>query len=124
MGYAVTSTAESCEEDQGIGQRKAKPVIGFDMGGTSTDVSRFDGSFEHIFESTTAGVSIRAPQVRRRRGEGMSLLSSKPASMCDGDAYVYVCVFAAGYQHGRSWWRLSFVLSFRHVCSWSGIGRS
>ena len=67
MGYAVTSTYESGEEDQGIGQKKTKPVIGFDMGGTSTDVSRFDGSFEHIFESTTAGVSIRAPQVSRRR---------------------------------------------------------
>ena len=67
MGYAVTSTYESGEEDQRIGQKKTKPVIGFDMGGTSTDVSRFDGSFEHIFESTTAGVSIRAPQVSRRR---------------------------------------------------------
>ena len=39
------------------------PVIGFDMGGTSTDVSRFDGSYEHVFESTTAGVCIQAPQV-------------------------------------------------------------
>ena len=39
------------------------PVIGFDMGGTSTDVSRFDGDYEHMFESTTAGVAIQAPQV-------------------------------------------------------------
>ena len=39
------------------------PVIGFDMGGTSTDVSRFDGNYEHVFESTTAGVCIQAPQV-------------------------------------------------------------
>lgn len=39
------------------------PVIGFDMGGTSTDVSRYDGSFEHVFESITAGVTIQAPQV-------------------------------------------------------------
>ena len=31
------------------------PVIGFDMGGTSTDVSRFAGEFEHVFETTTAG---------------------------------------------------------------------
>ena len=30
-------------------------VIGFDMGGTSTDVSRFAGEYEHVFESTTAG---------------------------------------------------------------------
>lgn len=41
-----------------------KPVIGFDMGGTSTDVSRYDGSFEHVFESITAGVTIQAPQVK------------------------------------------------------------
>lgn len=34
-------------------------MIGFDMGGTSTDVSRFAGSYEHVFESTTAGVSAQ-----------------------------------------------------------------
>lgn len=33
------------------------------MGGTSTDVSRFDGSFEHTFENMTAGISIMAPQL-------------------------------------------------------------
>lgn len=38
-------------------------VIGFDMGGTSTDVSRFDGTFEHVLESTTAGVTIQAAQL-------------------------------------------------------------
>ncbi|KAK8079351.1 hypothetical protein PG994_003158 [Apiospora phragmitis] len=39
------------------------PVVGFDMGGTSTDVSRFGGSFEHVFETATAGVSIQLPQL-------------------------------------------------------------
>ncbi|EXJ94139.1 5-oxoprolinase (ATP-hydrolysing) [Capronia coronata CBS 617.96] len=39
------------------------PVIGFDMGGTSTDVSRFDGTFDHTFENTTAGVTVMAPQL-------------------------------------------------------------
>ncbi|OQR91721.1 5-oxoprolinase [Achlya hypogyna] len=39
------------------------PVIGFDMGGTSTDVSRYDGTFDHVFESVTANVPIRAPQL-------------------------------------------------------------
>ncbi|MEW5297314.1 MAG: hypothetical protein WDW36_000531 [Sanguina aurantia] len=38
-------------------------VIGFDMGGTSTDVSRYAGRLEHVFESTTAGVTIQAPQL-------------------------------------------------------------
>ena len=40
-----------------------KPFIGFDMGGTSTDVCRFHSSFEHIFENVTAGVTIQAPQL-------------------------------------------------------------
>ena len=40
-----------------------RPVIGFDMGGTSTDVSRYDNEYEHVFESVTAGISIQAPQV-------------------------------------------------------------
>ena len=39
------------------------PVIGFDMGGTSTDVSRFSGHLEHVFETVTAGVAIQAPQL-------------------------------------------------------------
>lgn len=43
--------------------RENVPIIGFDMGGTSTDVSRFDGSFEHTFENTTAGITIMAPQL-------------------------------------------------------------
>ena len=33
------------------------------MGGTSTDVSRFAGRYEHVFETTTAGVTIQAPQL-------------------------------------------------------------
>ncbi|KAJ5693027.1 hypothetical protein N7462_002450 [Penicillium macrosclerotiorum] len=39
------------------------PVIGFDMGGTSTDISRYSGSFEHVFETVTAGVPIQVPQL-------------------------------------------------------------
>ncbi|UCH62851.1 MAG: hydantoinase B/oxoprolinase family protein [Fidelibacterota bacterium] len=37
--------------------------IGFDMGGTSTDVSRFNGHFEKIFEVKTAGVQFQAPSL-------------------------------------------------------------
>lgn len=33
------------------------------MGGTSTDVSRYAGNLEHIFESTTAGITIQSPQL-------------------------------------------------------------
>ncbi|KIW85545.1 hypothetical protein Z517_00937 [Fonsecaea pedrosoi CBS 271.37] len=39
------------------------PILGFDMGGTSTDVSRFSGEFEHVFETTTAQVTIQTPQL-------------------------------------------------------------
>lgn len=40
------------------------PLIGFDMGGTSTDVSRYgDGKLEHVFETTTAGIVIQSPQL-------------------------------------------------------------
>ena len=38
-------------------------VIGFDMGGTSTDVSHFSGQFEREFETQVAGVRMRAPMM-------------------------------------------------------------
>ncbi len=38
-------------------------VIGFDMGGTSTDVSHFSGQFERVFETLVAGVRMRAPMM-------------------------------------------------------------
>tara|TARA_B100001105_G_scaffold42254_1_gene30817 strand:- start:472 stop:2193 length:1722 start_codon:yes stop_codon:yes gene_type:complete len=50
VGYAVTTE---------LGQ----PVIGFDMGGTSTDVSRYGDDYELVHETETAGVRIQAPQM-------------------------------------------------------------
>src|SRR5579871_1460743 len=38
-------------------------LIGFDMGGTSTDVSHFAGAFERTFETEVAGVRMRAPMM-------------------------------------------------------------
>ena len=38
-------------------------VIGFDMGGTSTDVAHYDGVYERAFETEVAGVRIRAPMM-------------------------------------------------------------
>ena len=38
-------------------------VIGFDMGGTSTDVCHYDGAFERTFESVVAGARVRAPMM-------------------------------------------------------------
>lgn len=53
VGYAQTSwdDEEKC------------PIIGFDMGGTSTDVSRYAGVYDHVFETTTAGIAIQSPQL-------------------------------------------------------------
>jgi 5-oxoprolinase (ATP-hydrolysing) len=39
-------------------------VIGFDMGGTSTDVSHYDGEYERDFETQVAGVRMRAPMMK------------------------------------------------------------
>ncbi|NIA19470.1 MAG: 5-oxoprolinase, partial [Xanthomonadaceae bacterium] len=53
VGYAMTTGTYS----------QGQPVIGFDMGGTSTDVSRYGGEYELVHESETAGVRIQAPQL-------------------------------------------------------------
>ncbi|KAJ6087952.1 hypothetical protein N7467_006866 [Penicillium canescens] len=53
VGYAGTSYDET----------DRTPVIGFDMGGTSTDVSRYDGKLEHTFENNISGVTVMAPQL-------------------------------------------------------------
>ncbi|KAF8063458.1 Hydantoinase/oxoprolinase-domain-containing protein [Lyophyllum atratum] len=53
VGYALTSWDAE----------KKHPIIGLDVGGTSTDVSRFDGRYEIVYETTTAGVTIQSPQL-------------------------------------------------------------
>ena len=45
-------------------QHGADRLIGFDMGGTSTDVSHYAGQFELADESVVAGVRIRAPMMQ------------------------------------------------------------
>jgi 5-oxoprolinase (ATP-hydrolysing) len=45
---------------EGAGHDK---VIGFDMGGTSTDVSHYAGQFEREFETQVAGIRMRAPMM-------------------------------------------------------------
>ena len=44
------------------GRRAGHPrVIGFDMGGTSTDVARFDGDYEYVFEHRVGDAELAAP---------------------------------------------------------------
>ncbi|HEX7634412.1 MAG TPA: hydantoinase B/oxoprolinase family protein [Noviherbaspirillum sp.] len=50
----MVRTAESAGFDK---------IIGFDMGGTSTDVSHYAGEFEREFETQVAGVRMRAPMM-------------------------------------------------------------
>ncbi|WP_148074030.1 hydantoinase B/oxoprolinase family protein [Bythopirellula goksoeyrii] len=52
VGYAQVAEATGFER-----------AIGFDMGGTSTDVSRFDGSFEYEYETCKAGVRLVTPML-------------------------------------------------------------
>lgn len=57
-GSASADFAATPDEQQHAGASGLQ-VIGFDMGGTSTDVSRYAGVYEHVFETTTAGVTIQ-----------------------------------------------------------------
>ena len=54
-------------------------LIGFDMGGTSTDVCHYAGEYERSFETELAGVRIRAPmmQINTVAAGGGSILSFK-----------------------------------------------
>ncbi len=54
----MVRTAQLARTDLG-----SDKVIGFDMGGTSTDVSHFAGEFERAFETQVAGVRMRAPMM-------------------------------------------------------------
>ena len=83
------------------------PLIGFDMGGTSTDVSRYDGEAELRYESEVAGCYVSAPMVdihtvaagggsRLFYKDGMFLVGpesarSDPGPLCYGkDGYLSV----------------------------------
>jgi len=61
VGFALTTSA-ALRDDRDNGKT---PIIGFDMGGTSTDVSRYDprSGYEQVTETTTAGVTVQAPQL-------------------------------------------------------------
>jgi 5-oxoprolinase (ATP-hydrolysing) len=63
VGYALTSVVPTSVHGGNTAVTDVMPSIGFDMGGTSTDVSRFAGSFEHVFETTTAGITIQSRQL-------------------------------------------------------------
>jgi 5-oxoprolinase (ATP-hydrolysing) len=53
VGAVKTSLLAGCER-----------IIGFDMGGTSTDVTHYAGAYERAFDTEVAGVRLRAPMMR------------------------------------------------------------
>ena len=59
----MARTAELALRDDAAGPGGPVQVIGFDMGGTSTDVSHYAGSLEREFETQVAGVRMRAPMM-------------------------------------------------------------
>jgi 5-oxoprolinase (ATP-hydrolysing) len=61
-------------------------VIGFDMGGTSTDVAHYDGDYERAFDTEVAGVRMRAPMMRIHTvaAGGGSILHSGKAGFRSG----------------------------------------
>ncbi len=105
VGYALTT------KWHGYNAEKLQ-LIGFDMGGTSTDVSRFAGSYEHVFEATLAGQL--PPQLS-------SQPRPTPSSVCDlcvdgqkGDCLPCLpfVPFACMMFHGR----LQHILVTNHIC--------
>ena len=55
VGFALTAYSPTSTDPA--------PIIGLDIGGTSTDVSRYAGRFERVQETTTAGITILSPQL-------------------------------------------------------------
>ncbi|MCP5396367.1 MAG: hydantoinase B/oxoprolinase family protein [Sphingomonadaceae bacterium] len=75
-------------------------VIGFDMGGTSTDVSLFAGKYERDSENRVAGVRIRAPMMR------IHTVAAGGGSICRFDgARFLVGPESAGAQPGPACYR-------------------
>lgn len=83
------------------GEAGVGSAVGFDMGGTSTDVSRFDGEYSRIYEAALAGVRVVAPMMDihtvaagggsvchydgHRFQVGPESVGSRPGPLCYGD---------------------------------------
>ena len=77
-------------------------VIGFDMGGTSTDVSHFRGEYERVFETQVAGVRLRAPMmdIHTVAAGGGSILFFDGARMRVGPQSAGASPGPASYRNG------------------------
>ena len=79
-----------------------KRIIGFDMGGTSTDVAHYDGEFERAFETEVAGVRMRAPMmsIHTVAAGGGSILSYDGARLRVGPESAGADPGPAAYRRG------------------------
>lgn len=86
----------------GYSQTSPAPCIGFDMGGTSTDVSRYAGSLETIYEAKIAGIQLQSPQldITTVAAGGGSRLSFKDNLMTVGPESVGAHPGPACYRKG------------------------
>jgi 5-oxoprolinase (ATP-hydrolysing) len=77
-------------------------VIGFDMGGTSTDVSHFAGEYERAFDTEVAGVRVRAPMlsIHTIAAGGGSLIRFDGARLRVGPASAGANPGPASYRRG------------------------
>lgn len=79
-----------------------KRLIGFDMGGTSTDVCHYAGEFERSFETEVAGVRMRAPMmsIHTVAAGGGSILSYRDGRMQVGPESAGANPGPAAYRRG------------------------
>jgi len=79
-----------------------KRIIAFDMGGTSTDVSLYDGAFERVFDAEVAGVQMRVPMmaVETVAAGGGSILRFDGARFRVGPESAGATPGPAGYRRG------------------------
>ncbi len=77
-------------------------IIGFDMGGTSTDVCHYDGELERSFDTEVAGVRMRAPmmQIHTVAAGGGSILRTDGARLRVGPASAGADPGPAAYRRG------------------------
>ncbi|HSM83861.1 MAG TPA: hydantoinase/oxoprolinase family protein, partial [Nodosilinea sp.] len=77
-------------------------MIGFDMGGTSTDVSHYRGEYERSFETEVAGVRLRAPMmaIHTVAAGGGSIVSFDGSRYRVGPASAGAYPGPACYRHG------------------------
>ena len=77
-------------------------IIGFDMGGTSTDVALYAGAFERAFETEVAGVRMRAPMmaINTVAAGGGSILHFDGARFRVGPDSAGAVPGPAGYRRG------------------------